>query len=150
MSLFDNPSIWVILVLPLWICCCFLTLADGLLLSVLRVIRACVLGMDVCECYVIETVPLLCLFQHRRLGQTSVARSVSRAAGGCARLSPVLLSLADVLGFCPVQLWFRVSWSPGRASSRTWALHVWLSSSWCLWLPWSPCPPVPMNRKPWV
>ena len=54
----------------------------------------------------------------RCLAQTSVARSVSRVAGGRPHLSPVLLSLAEVLGFYPVKLWFRGQLEAGQSITQ--------------------------------
>lgn len=84
----------------------------------------------------------------RCLAQTSVARSVSVWQVARPHLSPVLLSLAEVLGFYPVKLRFRGQLEAGlRHPRRAWALHLWLSSSYCLRLPWSPCPPGSSEQK---
>ena len=47
-----------------------------------------------------------------------IARSVSPVVGGSSSLSTVLLSLAEVLGLCPVRTWFRGQLEIGQSVTQ--------------------------------
>lgn len=67
-----------------------------------------------------------------------MANSVIPAVGGSSNLSLVLLSLAEILGFCPVHARFRGS-AGEEFTHRTWdsPLVLFFLSSHYLWLVWA-------------
>lgn len=106
--------------------------------------------MDACECYGIETGFRWCVYFSRQLTWSDLNCTFFLTCGGWQFQSQ---SGSFVLSWGP---WILPREAVVQGSAGDWAEHQAepglssLAVSHCLWLPWSLCPPVPVDRKPWV
>ena len=76
--------------------------------------------MDACECNVTEAGFCCCVYFSGQVPCSDFSCTFCLSvAGGRPHLSPVLLSLAEVLGFYPVTLWVRGRLEAGQSITQS-------------------------------